>query len=103
MTRTLTAMSTVQFSIRMDPKIKARLDKQARLEDRSAAYIAQRAIDAYVSKQEHLLELVRLAEVEADKGVFISQEKMSAWFESLGTDHELPEPEPDIFPEAARQ
>ena len=98
MTRTLTAMSTVQFSIRMDPKIKARLDKQARLEDRSAAYIAQRAIDAYVSKQEHLLELVRLAEVEADKGVFISEEKMDAWVNSWGADDELPPPQPDIYP-----
>ena len=95
-------MSTVQFSIRIDPEIKARLDRQAKLEDRSAAYVAQRAIDDYVSKQEHLLEMVRLAEIEADKGVFISEEKMTAWFESLGTDHELPEPEPDIFPESAR-
>ena len=98
MTRTLTAMSTVQFSIRMDPKIKARLDKQARLEDRSAAYIAQRAIDAYVSKQEHPLELVRLAEAEADKRVAISEEMMGAWVNSWGADDELPPPQPDIYP-----
>ena len=91
-------MSTVQFSIRIDPEIKARLDRQAKLEDRSAAYVAQRAIDDYVSKQEHLLEMVRLAEIEADKGVFISEEKMDAWVASWGTEKELPPPEPDIFP-----
>jgi predicted transcriptional regulator len=91
-------MSTVQFSIRMDPEIKERLDQQAKREDRSAAYIAQRAIDAYVSKQERLLEMVRLAEIEADKGVFISEEKVDAWVNSWGTEDELPPPQPDIFP-----
>lgn len=35
---------------------------------------------------------------EADKGGFISDEKMTAWVVSLGTNNELPEPEPDIFP-----
>jgi predicted transcriptional regulator len=91
-------MATVQFSIRIDPEVKARLEKQAKLEDRSAGYVAQKAIDDYVSKQERFHEMIRLAELEADKGVFISAEKMNAWFRSLGTDHELPEPEPDIFP-----
>lgn len=41
--------------------------------------------------------MTREAAAEADKGVFISEEKMTAWFESLGTDNELPEPEPDVF------
>lgn len=37
------------------------------------------------------------AVVEADKGIFISREKMDAWV-SWGTDSEPPPPEPDIFP-----
>ena len=32
---------------------------------------------------------------EADQGGFISMEKIEAWSRSLGTDHELPLPEPD--------
>ena len=36
---------------------------------------------------------------EADKGVFISQETMGRWVESWGKSDELPQPEPDIFPE----
>ena len=91
-------MATVQFSIRMDPDIKARFERLAKLEDRSAGYVAQQAIDAYVSRQENLLEVIRLAEIEADKGVFISDEKMDAWVNSWGTDEELAPPEPDIFP-----
>ena len=91
-------MSTVQFSMRIDADVKARLDKQATLEDRSAGYIAQQAIDAYIAVREHKRELIRLAGIEADKGVFISEKAMSAWVNSWGTEHELPEPEPDIFP-----
>jgi len=33
----------------------------------------------------------------ADEGVFISEEKVTAWFESLGTEKELPKPNPDVF------
>ena len=40
---------------------------------------------------------IREAVAEADKGTFISQEKMDAWLSSWGTGMELPPPEPDIF------
>ncbi len=39
---------------------------------------------------------IRSAALEADKGVFISQEAMDAWVASWGTDAELSPPEPDI-------
>ncbi|MCY3852648.1 MAG: CopG family transcriptional regulator [Gammaproteobacteria bacterium] len=41
---------------------------------------------------------IREAVAEADKGIFISQEKMDAWVSSWGTGLERPPPEPDIFP-----
>ena len=41
---------------------------------------------------------IRLAVVEADEGVFISQEAMDSWVASWGTNAELPPPEPDIQP-----
>lgn len=34
---------------------------------------------------------------KADEGVFISEEKTTAWFESLRTEKELPKPKPDVF------
>jgi predicted transcriptional regulator len=37
-------------------------------------------------------------EKEADKGIFISGEKMLEWINSCDTENEQPEPEPDIFP-----
>jgi len=42
-------------------------------------------------------QMIQDAIAEADKGAFISEEKMTEWFLSLGTDNELPEPEPDVF------
>ena len=91
-------MSSVQFSIRMDPAIKSRLDEEAKIEDRSAAYITQKALDVYLREKEHLRSIVRAAEIEADKGVFISGDSMHAWIESWDSDNELPAPKPDIFP-----
>ena len=41
---------------------------------------------------------IREAVAEAERGIFISQEKMNAWVSSWGTDSELPPPEPNIFP-----
>ncbi len=41
---------------------------------------------------------LQIAQEEADKGIFISQEKITAWLDSWGTENELEAPEPDIFP-----
>ena len=45
------------------------------------------------TKGQMILEAIK----GADKGVFISEDKMTAWFVSLETGNELPEPEPDVF------
>lgn len=42
-------------------------------------------------------DLIREAIVEADKGVFVSQESVTEWFLSLETEKELPFPQPDVF------
>ncbi|MEM5473487.1 hypothetical protein WNZ14_17280 [Hoeflea sp. AS60] len=90
-------MGTVPFTLRLEEELKTSLEAEAKLEDRSAAYLATRAIkmmlDAKVAKR----RLIEDAIVEADKGAFVSQEAMNAWFQSLGTSNELPEPEPDVF------
>ena len=91
-------MPTTPFSIRLDTEVKAKLEQEARLEDRSAGYIAQKAIEDYLDAKAYKRECLREAIAEADKGVFISEEAMDAWIESWGTENELPMPEPDIFP-----
>ncbi len=90
-------MTSPRFTMRLDPELKDWLETEAKRKDRSAAYLAKQAIQALKDKTEARAQEIREAVAEADKGVFISEEKMTAWFESLGTDNEMPEPEPDVF------
>ncbi|MGH6855106.1 MAG: CopG family ribbon-helix-helix protein [Aestuariivirga sp.] len=91
-------MSTTPFSIRIDSDVKTRLEREAEREDRSAGYIAQKAIEDYLDGREYFRKEMEVAIAEADKGVFISEEAMDAWVNSWDTENELPPPKPDVFP-----
>lgn len=88
---------SARFTLRLKPELKEWLEKEGRQNDRSAAYVAAQAIGAQKARSEARRRAIEEAMAEADKGVFISQEKMMAWVESWDTENELPEPEPDIF------
>ncbi|WP_081964042.1 hypothetical protein [Hoeflea sp. BAL378] len=90
-------MSTVPFTMRLDKDLKNSLEAEAKLEDRSASYLATRAIRMMLEARAARRRLVEEAVAEADKGAFVSEEKMNAWFQSVGGENELPEPEPDVF------
>ncbi len=90
--------SSARFSMRLEPELKDWLEEEAKLKDRSAGYIAAQAIAAHKARSETRRRIIEEAIAEADKGVFISDEKMTAWVDSWDSDNELPEPEPDIFP-----
>lgn len=94
-------MTSPRFTMRLDADLKDWLETEAKRQDRSAAYLAKQAIQALREKTEAKSDMIRNALVEADKGLFVSEEAMTAWFESLGTDQELPEPEADISPDHA--
>lgn len=95
-------MTAATFSMRMDAKTKNALEAEARRQDRSAAYVANEAIEDFLGKRAYKRECLRAAIEEADKGVFISEEAMDRWIDSWDTENELPPPEPDIFPENAK-
>jgi predicted transcriptional regulator len=90
-------MKTSPFSLRLDPKMKLRLEKEAKRRNRTASFIANHALKSYFEGLDRFSKDLDDAFKEADKGVFISEEAMDAWIASWGTDHELPPPEPDIF------
>lgn len=92
-------MTTVPFSMRIDAKLKSRLEKEAKRRDRTSGFLANKAIKIYFEQLDNLKKELDDAEAEADKGVFISGEAMSTWMKSWGTANELPPPQPDIFPE----
>ena len=94
-------MATTPFSLRLDAKMKKRLEREAKEEKRSAGFIVQEALASYLDGKDYERQIVKEAFAEADEGIFISGEKVHAWMDSLGTDQELPFPEPDIFPDKA--
>jgi len=83
--------------MRLDTELKKWLEEEAERHDRSAGYIAVQAIKRLKEAGEHKRQMIEAAVAEADKGVFISEEKMDAWVNSWDTENELPMPEPDVF------
>jgi predicted transcriptional regulator len=95
-------MTSATFSMRMDAKTKGALEAEAKRLDRSAAYVAQKAIEDFIDRQSYKRESLIAAIEEADKGVFISEEAMDKWIDSWDTEDELPPPGPDIFQKNAK-
>ena len=89
-------MATERLSLRIDANLKKSLELEARREERSASYLAVKAIEAMLRERAAKRAAIREAVAEADKGAFISQEAMDAWVSSWGEDAELPPPEPDV-------
>jgi predicted transcriptional regulator len=92
-------MTTATFSMRMDAKTKTALEEEARRQDRSAAWVANHAIEDFLAREEAMRESIRDAIAEADKGVFISGEAVERWLGRWAEGYDEPFPEPDIFPE----
>ncbi|MCK5726382.1 MAG: hypothetical protein KAH22_06125 [Thiotrichaceae bacterium] len=90
-------MSTVPFTFRLEETVKTQLEEEANSDERSASYIASRAIKQYLDNRRYERLAMEEAVKEADKGVFISSQSMRAWFASIGTDEELASPKPDVF------
>ncbi len=88
----------VSFSIRLDEELKHKLDLEAAAEDRSASYLAHKAIESFIDARVYKREVLKAAyEASLTEKEFISGEAMSAWVNSWNTDNELPEPAPDVF------
>ena len=90
-------MASARFSMRLDPDVKEWLETEAKRQDRSVAYLAKQAILEMKQQSEAKQQMYADAIAKAEAGIFISEEKMTSWFETLGTDDELPAPTPDVF------
>jgi predicted transcriptional regulator len=90
-------MKTTPFSMRLDAKLKSRLEKEAKRRDRTASFIANAAIKTYFEELDRFEREIDDAFKKADEGVFISGEAVHAWMDSWGKENELPAPKPDIF------
>ena len=90
-------MATERLSLRIDAGLKKDLEREARREERSASWLAVKAIEAMLHDRAEKREAIHEAIAEADKGTFISQDAMDAWVSSWSTETELPQQETDVF------
>ena len=90
-------MASDRITIRVEPELKQWFEQQAKRKDRSLGYMVTQSMEQTKRSSEARDQMIRDAMAEADKGVFVSEEKMTEWFLSLETDKELPLPEPDVF------
>ena len=94
-------MTSQSFMISLNPELTDWLETEAKRQNRSAAYVAKQAIQSLKDRTETKAQLIRDAVAEADKGIFISEDKMNDWMDSWDSEGELPPPKPDVFPNHA--
>ncbi|MGL4490222.1 MAG: CopG family ribbon-helix-helix protein [Rhizobiaceae bacterium] len=92
-------MTSKTFSMRMDSDTKKKLEEEAARMERSASWVAQKAIQDYLAREEALKQSLRAAIAEADKGVFVSGEAVERWMDRWADGFDDPFPEPDVFPD----
>lgn len=86
-------MPTTTFTTRIDKDLKARLERIAKFENRSASFVANRAIAAAVEEREATHELVNVGLEMIEKGVgMTSREAVSDW---LRAEDDAPFPKPN--------
>ena len=90
-------MAIDRITIRVKPELRQWFEQQAKRKDRSVGYLVSQSMEQTKRASEAKDQMIRNAMAEADKDVFVSEEKMTAWFMSLDTENELPMPEPDVF------
>jgi RHH-type rel operon transcriptional repressor/antitoxin RelB len=80
------------MTIRVDRKIKARLEKLAKVTARSKSWLAAEAIRAYIEVNEWQIAEIKTALKEADAGNFVDHAEVEKWLASWGTAHERKPP-----------
>ena len=70
-------MSSTLVTLRLDPKVKKKLDKLAKAMNRTRSFLAAEAIREYVSLNEWQIAEIRRGIEEADRGEFASEEEVA--------------------------
>lgn len=85
-----TRVVTAHLPVEMAEKI----DKYARQMERSRGWIVKQAVANWLAWEEEKYQGTLQALAEVDAGLFIEDEDVAAWVESLDTDNPLPVPTP---------
>ena len=74
------------MTIRLEPELKARLDKLSAATRRSKSFLAAEAVREFIELNEWQIEEIRAAVKEADAGDFASEQEIRAVFNKWGVD-----------------
>lgn len=76
---------TTTLTLRLGTTVKARLERLAQATDRSKAFLAERAIEAYLDAQEWQVQAIEAAVHEADspEAKFVDHVQVAARFKRL--------------------
>jgi len=85
-------MASTTFTVRVDQKVKKRLEKLARGTGRSRSYLAAEAISEYLNVNEWQVAGVKQATAFLDRGEGIAHEEVKEWISSWGRTNERPMP-----------
>ena len=80
------------LTVRLDSRLKKKLDKLAGSTKRSKSFLAAEAIANFVELNEWQIKAVKAGIKDADEGRLVENEKVQAWVESWGTKKELKRP-----------
>jgi RHH-type rel operon transcriptional repressor/antitoxin RelB len=80
-------------SVRLDAKVKKRLEALAKTSKRSKSFLAAEAIAAYVEAEEWQIAEIHQGLKDIDEGRVVSHDRVSAWIRSWGKKHEQAVPE----------
>ncbi|GMQ92477.1 MAG: CopG family ribbon-helix-helix protein [Gammaproteobacteria bacterium] len=72
------------MTIRLDPKLKARLDKLSAATHRSKSFLAAEAVREFIELNEWQIAEIKTAIKEADAGDFASEQEVRAVFNKWG-------------------
>jgi predicted transcriptional regulator len=88
---------SIIMTFRVQPELKRDLQKLSEFSDRSQAYLIEKAVEQFVEENSALAKILKEREKEADKGIFVSHEKVVNWIQDLRKNPSIALPEPDIF------
>lgn len=85
-------MPTQILTTQVPENIATKVDGLAKRLGQTQSWVIQHAITEWVAAEEERYHLTREAMRDVRSGNTVSQESVSTWVESLGTDHEFPCP-----------
>lgn len=85
-------MASTTFTVRVDQRVKKRLEKLAESTGRSRSYLAAEAISEYLDVNERQVAGIKQAIASLDRGEGIAHQHVKDWVESWGSASERPIP-----------